>query len=509
MGRGKRKSSKVRLGLLAGLMIVVGLALFMGHSAVIGNDKPAESVAEMRASKDKYYTVSRGSFNVNLVIEGNLDAIKHHVIKSELQGRSYGLEITKLVEDRSQVREGDLIVAFRADKYVEQEDRLVIALDDEYKNLSLAQEDLVMIKAGNLSSIKSSVDQLRDSREALEKYEEQEAPRKRKELQTAIKAAQQKVNEARDAVSKAKDELTGAYMEDQGRVDELRKKVAAAENALIQANDNLKKAHDAVRDFKQYEHLQKMRNLREGLTKRRMELQRELVSSSGNVIKAQRRIQNHQLRIRQLEKELAELRTSMQQLAITAPVDGIIKLGNPGAHQWQQQQEMKVGTQVNPQEIIASIPDLSKFKVDASIPEEYRSRLREGLEVRLRSKAVPDLVLSGKVTEIAPMARHIISWDQSSPKVYATVISTEGADRRLMPGMTMQVEIILEEVRDVLYAPVEAIYNREGKTFCRTRRLTGPEELLVVAGRTSNHYVEIIEGIAAGDTILLQRPEQK
>ena len=106
------------------------------------------------------------------------------------------------------------------------------------------------------------------------------------------------------------------------------------------------------------------------------------------------------------------------------------------------------------------------------------------------------------------MATHILHWDRNSPKIYATEISTDAADKRLMPGMTMRVEIIVEEVNDVLYIPVEAVYNREGQKYCNVRTLTGLTERTVETGRSSNDYVEITLGLKQGEEVFLHSGQE-
>ena len=196
---------------------------------------------------------------------------------------------------------------------------------------------------------------------------------------------------------------------------------------------------------------------------------------------------------------------ALAKLENRAPVDGIVTLGNPNRRHWQETKESKVGTTVFSREVLASIPDLSKLEVSAQIPEEYRSRVRVGLEAKLRSPAFPDLVREGKIASSAPMATNTVRWDKSSPKVYDTKIKTDTTDPRLMPGMTVKIEIIVEAVKDTLFIPVEAALNREGLTYCLNRRLTNPKERQIESARSSIHQVEISMGVADGEEVLLRR----
>jgi multidrug efflux pump subunit AcrA (membrane-fusion protein) len=248
-----------------------------------------------------------------------------------------------------------------------------------------------------------------------------------------------------------------------------------------------------------------MRSLEESRAKAQMTLQRDLVNAAGNLVKDQRRIQNHKLRIRQLEEELVQLSSIRSNLVLRAPASGIVTLGNPQRRMWNQPEDLKVGSGVSEGQVIASIPDLSRFLVKVDLPEEFRSRVSDGLRAVLRSKAIPDLVMEGRISRIAAMAQNVVQWDRSSPKIYPIEISTDAKDQRLMPGMTMRVEMVVEEVKDVLHVPIEAVFQREGKAFSRVRGLAGIEERSVTVGRASNSFVEILSGLEEGEQAVLHQ----
>ena len=65
-------------------------------------------------------------------------------------------------------------------------------------------------------------------------------------------------------------------------------------------------------------------------------------------------------------------------------------------------------------------------------------------------------------------------------------------------------EILVDVVKDVLYIPVEAIYNREGESYCKVKSgFTSSVERAVETGRASDSHVEIISGLDEADVVLL------
>jgi len=497
------RSSKSRARILALLAILLAAAAAF---TIWRNKRAGGGAATEAATRDRYATVRRGAFNIALEIDGNLDAIEHHLIRPERQTGRFGLEIVEMVEDRSEVKAGDLLFRFSDEKHAVEHDRLKLALADEQTSLMLAEQDLEMTRAGNLSSIRTAHDQLKAAQEALSRYEDEDARRKRSELQTAIQNARLKLSQARAALSAARTQLADAQMQNPDRVAELEKQAHDKAQAVETSRDEVSKASGNLRVFKQYDHPQKMRALQEACTKAKMALQRDLVNAAGNLVKDQRRIQNHRTRIRQLENEQAQLDAIRKSLTLRAPADGIVTMGNPQRRAWNQPEEIKVGSAVNEGQVLATIPDLSRFLVRIDLPEEFRSRIKLGLRAILRSKAIPDLVMEGRLSQIAAMAQNVVAWDRSSPKIYPIEIATETMDPRLMPGMTMRVEIVVETVADALHLPIEAIFQREGKTFARVKGLTGVEERPVATGRTSNSFVEILSGLEEGERVALYQP---
>ncbi|MFH0911550.1 MAG: HlyD family efflux transporter periplasmic adaptor subunit [Planctomycetota bacterium] len=464
----------------------------------------AEKASASQAEVDKYFKLQKGTFNITLRLKGSLEAIKRHDITCDAENR-FELRIIGVVPDKAVVRKGETIVEFAQESFITERDKLLIDLDDGQKNLLLEEQNLEMRKSANLDNIKSATSTLNKARDDLKKYEDLEAPKERRDLQRAIDDAIAVVEQKRADLSTAQDELRGAEFEDAAKRATLETAVKKAEDEVEKAERNLEEANHKSRLFKQYDHPQQLRRLRDAVDQAGFNLERVITESRGNIIQVQSRINNHTIRIRNTEASLEKISRDLEKLVITAPVDGMIAFGNPNRRQWDTPKDIAIGTVVRSREILGSIPDLSKLLVTADLPEEYRSRVKEGLEAKLQSTAIQDLRMGGKIFEISPMANNVSPWDKNSPKVYPIKISTDSTDDRLMPGMSMDIELIIKAVEDVLYVPVEALYNRLGTTYCRVRTMTGAEERAVKTGRASISYVEITDGLREGEEVLLFR----
>jgi hypothetical protein len=174
--------------------------------------------------------------------------------------------------------------------------------------------------------------------------------------------------------------------------------------------------------------------------------------------------------------------------------------------------QIKVGADWYSNYPIMSIPDLSSFLVDVPIPEVYRGRVRMGMPATVLVDAIPGLVLSGKLTSVSSVSRPKFQADSTSPPVYDAVLALDVADPRMVAGMTVRVEISTANLPNVMYVPVEGVFNEEGKTasFIWVDGKNEGEGYLekrpVLTGQSNDHFVEVKNGLHEGDRLALSRP---
>jgi multidrug efflux pump subunit AcrA (membrane-fusion protein) len=455
---------------------------------------------------DRAYTVRRGAFKVAFRLEGQLDAIRSQSLRYDGKRGQGQLKLEELVLDRTSVASNDVIFRLSDEWFVEQEKELIRKLQISEEDHKLALEDLEMIRADNLTELKGAADSLRDAHEQFLKYQDEDAPQKKRELIQATQDKSDAHDAAKEALEEAKKALAEALAQDEAAVGASQKKVAEAGKALVKADQELAKAWYDLRIFKRYECPQKADTLREAVMKSQLAVQRTIVNNNARVSKKRIEIANREKLIGDYRDDLDGIRDDMQRLVIRAQADGMLIYGDNRRNRWDTPKEIKVGADISIGEPMGLIPDVSKFKVQVNIPEDYRSRIKTGLPVVIRAKAVPDLTLTGEIVKIAGASTPTIPWDQGSPKIYASDISTDAADERLTPGMTVQVEIVVDKVENVLYVPVEGVYNRDGKSYCKVRLGEGQVEREVKTGRFSTDYVEVTDGLSENDQVLLDRP---
>jgi HlyD family secretion protein len=124
-------------------------------------------------------------------------------------------------------------------------------------------------------------------------------------------------------------------------------------------------------------------------------------------------------------------------MQIRSPIDGIVVLNTI----WKEGKmgEVQEGDQVRPGVAFMQVVDPSQMQIRALVNQEDFLALHMGLPARIHLDAYPELVLSGKLEEMAPIAR---SGDFSSKlRTFAIVFSIEGNDARVMPDLSAAVDV--------------------------------------------------------------------
>jgi membrane fusion protein (multidrug efflux system) len=156
------------------------------------------------------------------------------------------------------------------------------------------------------------------------------------------------------------------------------------------------------------------------------------------------------------------------------------------------------GALVNPGAPIVTLDDISAIRVDFQAPERYLAQIAPGQPIVARVEAYPGLSIQGRV------ARLDTRIDERTRAITARA-EFPNADGRLKPGMMMRVSIPRDK-RQSLAAPESAVSMQGDSAFVYVLHSRGPktmtEQRPVVTGVRQDGFVEIKDGVVAGDRIV-------
>jgi multidrug efflux pump subunit AcrA (membrane-fusion protein) len=145
------------------------------------------------------------------------------------------------------------------------------------------------------------------------------------------------------------------------------------------------------------------------------------------------------------------------------------------------------------------MPDLSQMQVEIGIHESLVKRIKPGLGARVE---LSGKTLDGEIVAVAQVAAPAGWWTGSVVK-YNTTIRLPSAPG-LKPGMSADVEVIIERHENVLTIPVDAVLQTVQGSFCWIQPVAGTvERRALQLGDTDDVSVVVLAGLQEGDEVCL------
>lgn len=213
-------------------------------------------------------------------------------------------------------------------------------------------------------------------------------------------------------------------------------------------------------------------------------------------------VKQKRLSIRQDEERLAEAHRTLNRLFVIAPSPGIAII----SHNWSTNNKFQVGDQCWSSQQLIQLPDLSKVKAKVQINEVDISKITKGLKVEVRPDAFSDSTFTGYVATVANLAQN--KDNRSNIKVFPVEIIINEYNKNLLPGLTVSCRIIVDEIPNVTYIPLEALHIEGDKSYVYKKSVNGYDKVEVQVGLTNSDYVIIESGLDKGDKVALIDPAE-
>ena len=156
--------------------------------------------------------------------------------------------------------------------------------------------------------------------------------------------------------------------------------------------------------------------------------------------------------------------------------------------------DVEIGQQVSPGMIVFRLLDDARMKVEVNVLDADVVHLRAGATARIRVPALDDAVFSGTIYSINPAI------DDASGTARVTV-AIPNPDGRLVSGLYSYVALETERRPNRIVVPADALLVRSGRDLVFVVNHNKAEWVYVTVGTRSGNEVEVLEGLAAGDSV--------
>jgi multidrug resistance efflux pump len=203
---------------------------------------------------------------------------------------------------------------------------------------------------------------------------------------------------------------------------------------------------------------------------------------------------------------LKRLEAMVENCTMRAPRDGIVVYANQSNSWGRVEAQIQEGVTVRQTQPIFSVPDPRNMRVKARVNESKTGLIHSGQRVRIRVDAFPDRPMDGTVAEITPIPAPASVSNLDVQVYYATVNIDSGGFDELRPGLSAEVDFLVENHSQVTRVPVEAIRWVSDQAYAAVTRQTpaGPswQWKRVSIGLSDSKYAEVLAGLKPGDRVI-------
>lgn len=209
-------------------------------------------------------------------------------------------------------------------------------------------------------------------------------------------------------------------------------------------------------------------------------------------------------------RDMDRAKKYLASMVLRAPSDGIVIVMpnfRAGGQFGQSPPPFKEGDRAWTGAPIAEIPDMSEMQAEFRIEEVDRGLLKIAQPVRMKVDAVPDLELRGTLDWISPIAQLLFrSWPPEKNFPAKSVI--KNPDPRLRPGMSVTMEVIIEQQASAMLIPIKASFEIDGKPTVFLQKGNQFRRQQIKAGKRNTTDLMVLAGLREGDVVALENPEE-
>ncbi|MBD0380459.1 efflux RND transporter periplasmic adaptor subunit [Paenibacillus sedimenti] len=197
--------------------------------------------------------------------------------------------------------------------------------------------------------------------------------------------------------------------------------------------------------------------------------------------------------------KVAAAKDKVDALKIVAPFDGVFSTDFVNKKN-DILSSYRVGSKVNSGTQFGAVASLSNMQLPVQVDELDLPNIKTGMKAEIKVDSLPGRIFPAEVTQVST-----VGTTTNGVTFYDVVLATENKDNVLKYGMTATGEILIQDKKDVVYIPPEALQSQQGKRYVTLKNPDGTIENQheIKIGIRSKTQIEITEGLKEGDKVVL------
>jgi len=210
------------------------------------------------------------------------------------------------------------------------------------------------------------------------------------------------------------------------------------------------------------------------------------------------------------EKKLQDLMADRKSMAVESPAEGDVYYGRATRGKWPgvdaMSSQLQPGGKLSPNTVFMTVVARRPLGIRADVPEKDLHRLANGQQGVAIPAGYPELKLPATIDSVSPFP--------VGPGTFDGQVRVELQDetaKAVVAGMACTVRIVAYEKKDALTVPAAAVFEnpadgQRNLVYVKTGDNQSEQRTIVVGQKTDQTW-EVVQGLNAGDEILLKKPE--
>ncbi len=214
-------------------------------------------------------------------------------------------------------------------------------------------------------------------------------------------------------------------------------------------------------------------------------------------------ILNKQAAIERQQATIASLEDKLNQLTLKAPFDGVFStdFANKKTNVLA---SYPAGAKVEGSTLFGAVASLDFMQLPIQVDELDLPNVKSGMKAEVAVDSLPGRKFEGEVTQVST-----VGTTTNGVTFYDVVVAVKNSGE-LRYGMTGTANILIQDKKDILVLPMEALQQQKGKRFVTVERPDGSrEEQEIKIGIRSKTEVEITEGLKEGEKVIVPVRQQR
>lgn len=186
------------------------------------------------------------------------------------------------------------------------------------------------------------------------------------------------------------------------------------------------------------------------------------------------------------EVSLKQVREDLKKVDVVSPASGVVLAVHVSA-----------GQQVSAGQLLLEVSDPFRVKVKAKVDEMEIAQVKVGNPARVSTQAYEGVSFDGEITRISPTAER-----EGNVATFLVDIDMDNQEGLLKPGMSVDIDIILESIEALVAIPLEAVRDTDTGKKVLVVADGAIEEREVEVGASNDSRVEIMRGLQRGEVVV-------